>query len=315
MYILHIGTNKTGTSSIQKFLYKNKSELEKLSICYPELGVKNFGHHDLARFMMGAKVTNIKSHDLTELFNLKNKFEKVIISSELFHTHKDPQKLLEFFPRSNTKVILYIREHFSYLRSWYQQAVQLRNITSKFSDFIDLSYTNTLYSNLIERWIKAYGVDNIIVRNYERSALVNNDIVCDFLSQSEIDLPVNIEKDTNLSISGNLLFYKLMSNHFIEEANNYEYEKQIAVLSQLDASFSGKIFVDEDIFRRVVFRYRSDRKNIQEKYGINFTPRHDLGFKSPDFERISQDFRMIIESCELKNFSLAETGFSKILKK
>ena len=37
-FVLHIGMNKTGTSAIQTFLFKNRKELAKKGINYPNIG-------------------------------------------------------------------------------------------------------------------------------------------------------------------------------------------------------------------------------------------------------------------------------------
>ena len=50
--ILHIGTYKTGTSSVQKFLDERRSELRKVGVCYPQVGMGDSttapGHHEFA---------------------------------------------------------------------------------------------------------------------------------------------------------------------------------------------------------------------------------------------------------------------------
>jgi len=46
--ILHIGTNKTGTSSLQSFLAKNPVFLDKNGLIYPKFGQIYYGHHEIA---------------------------------------------------------------------------------------------------------------------------------------------------------------------------------------------------------------------------------------------------------------------------
>ena len=54
-FILHIGTNKTGTTAIQSFLYNNSQQIRNLGFSYPDFGIHNHGHHNLARLLKGAK--------------------------------------------------------------------------------------------------------------------------------------------------------------------------------------------------------------------------------------------------------------------
>src|SRR5438270_311818 len=49
---LHIGTEKTGTTSIQNFLSKNRSHLKKQEIIYPRIP-GNQSHRDLTVYALG----------------------------------------------------------------------------------------------------------------------------------------------------------------------------------------------------------------------------------------------------------------------
>ena len=44
---LHIGFGKTGTTSIQDYLFFNR-EIRKSDFIYPEIGLRGSGHHNLA---------------------------------------------------------------------------------------------------------------------------------------------------------------------------------------------------------------------------------------------------------------------------
>ena len=51
-FILHVGTHKTGTTSIQKYCRKNEDVLKEESILYPNFDVigkpKRYAHHEVA---------------------------------------------------------------------------------------------------------------------------------------------------------------------------------------------------------------------------------------------------------------------------
>ena len=44
---MHIGFGKTGTTSIQDYLFFNR-KIRKSDFNYPEIGLRGSGHHDLA---------------------------------------------------------------------------------------------------------------------------------------------------------------------------------------------------------------------------------------------------------------------------
>ncbi len=60
---LHIGTHKTGTTSIQKYFRKNENALRENKIWYPNFDIinqnKRYAHHELAHSIAG------KSRNLT----------------------------------------------------------------------------------------------------------------------------------------------------------------------------------------------------------------------------------------------------------
>ncbi|MFC4352556.1 hypothetical protein ACFOW6_13475 [Fodinicurvata halophila] len=91
--VIHIGHPKTGTSTIQKILVKNKDTINRLGIIYPDFGQKYNAHHLLVNSLISHKRDNfLPKSDVTgsqvveELKNLaKNRcVDTVILSSEAF---------------------------------------------------------------------------------------------------------------------------------------------------------------------------------------------------------------------------------------
>ena len=310
-YILHIGTNKTGTTAIQDYLFNNKENLKKEGVIYPSTGIQNFAHHNLARVMIGKPPSEVGLP--TDWFQTLKKecegFETVIISSEVFHTIDDPKRLTKFFPSGKTEIIIYLREHLAYLTSWYQQAVQLRNITSKFSEFVELTYTQLNFMEIIDKWTKVFGKKNVKVRLFERSAFeggnVVNDIVSLIPSLNMMDIPSH--STSNPSVSGNLLFFKLLVNNFVLDANDYSLAYEISQLTKLDESFKGKIRVEEALSKKIYFRYREDRRLLQKKYGFEMSMNKGFqdGYLYPDMDRLENDFNTIVEHARARDFKIA----------
>lgn len=320
-YILHIGTNKTGTTAIQSFLYNNREELKEFGFYYPDFGLHNHGHHNLARLLKGAKpdLLNIQSNWQKQLKSHLKKYEKTIISSELFHTFEHPKILHKFFPRNETLVILYIREHLVYLMSWYQQAVQLRNITCSFKEYVDFHYCQLDYSNLISKWKDAYGSANVKIEVFDRTNFINNNIIEDFSEKAGISFKSTkpTKKESNKSIAGNLLFFKLFINNFIEDDNNYRLAYEIARLSDLDPSFSGKITIDPEVGNVIRSKYNSQRYKLKFKYGLNFNISNleNSNKNFYDIDNIDRDFKRILSFSKKNKFKIYEKIPQFILEK
>lgn len=142
---LHIGTPKTGTTSLQKFLFDNREKLLDKGYLYPLSGMDStrsttcFNHNGLASALLkkyDSKIPVINANSESEWKgsweNLKKEIntikpKNVIISSEVFTATKYfytpniialAKKILEEY---ETKVVIYLRRQDDFLRSLYCQ--------------------------------------------------------------------------------------------------------------------------------------------------------------------------------------------------
>lgn len=85
-FIFHLGTYKTGTSSLQNFLFAHRDQLAAEGICYPETGLlrssKRLGHRHRAiiDFVNATRTTNILRDVITEA--QQRNCTRVFLSSE-----------------------------------------------------------------------------------------------------------------------------------------------------------------------------------------------------------------------------------------
>ena len=93
---IHIGTHKTGSTLLQKFLVSNESRFLKQGILYPKLCRKDNNHHQLLiKFCPKLGHTVLKNYNDKQIDSLKKRFDqeiktsgakKIILSSEDFST-------------------------------------------------------------------------------------------------------------------------------------------------------------------------------------------------------------------------------------
>lgn len=192
---LHIGFNKTGTTSIQKYFYDNKNILLKSGILYPDVGLINSAHYGISTSVgfYNNPIRSDWSFDLKRLRkNLCDEITKdihsIILSSEDFILDRDFKSLRYFLKGFSTKIIVYLRRHDYWWMSAYAQAVKMKvnppwglGIQSyiNFNKKNNISYGN--YRYLVERWASEFGEENIIIRPYENLQNSPN-IAFDFLS-------------------------------------------------------------------------------------------------------------------------------------
>src|SRR6476620_8570185 len=136
-YLLHIGCNKTGTSSLQTYLARSPKNLMKRGIWYPEFGRDGNAHHPLAKAL---KRKNLSTLDIDEKairgVGAPDNTQAMLLSSEAFQSAPDVPYIASYFPPDQTTVVIYVREHVSYLASWYQEVVQSRSTTCSFLQFV-----------------------------------------------------------------------------------------------------------------------------------------------------------------------------------
>ena len=182
---LHIGLHKTGSSSLQAFLYKNADKLRDYGYLYPKMGIpfKGEAHHNLAWLLKNETHradfnfgTWSEFHKEIETTNLDN----IIISSEDFEPGKriiDSLKLeLKFY---EVKIIAYIRRQDLRLESQYIQHIKQGLDCENIFSFCKKQRRNSDYYKLLKLWEQAFGLNNLIVRPLEKAQISN--ICQDFL--------------------------------------------------------------------------------------------------------------------------------------
>lgn len=310
-YVLHIGRNKTGTSSLQEFFAENEGLLRESGILYPEAGREGKAHHGLA---LAVKRAN-QDRAAFEVLAAKLRQEvadhrEVLVSSEVFATLDELDALATLFPAGKTTIVVYVREYCAYLSSWYRQAIQLRNLCCDFRAFVDLRYIDASHIGLLERWANVYGRSNIKVLVYDRTLYPNGNIllsVPEYLPHVPLDSVSSLNYSRNPSISGNLVFLKLLLNSVLPETRDYTLAAEVNKISQHDKKrFQGEMHLDMEIVRRINFTYREDRQQLQSLFGLTLPRRNSgiNGLRVPDAETWAEDVQIIKEFCTEKEFEL-----------
>ena len=156
--------------------------------------------------------------------------------------------------------------------------------------------------------MKAFNFNNVSVRSYDRNSFPNGCIIEDFC-RSVIpitDLERTLQGVANPSIAGNLLFFKLILNNFINDSTNHQYAKDIKDMSSLDNNFQGKISISEADNKYLNLKYKRDKLNIQKKYSIFFPPPKSLNNMDLFYNQktVNRDFKKIISFAKENNLSI-----------
>ncbi len=275
-FILHIGRHKTGTSSLQKFLRQNRSTLAQHGYYYPNTDSSKDAHHAIARnfnrkvLRLGNKVElKLLRDSLDSLFKeISDRSETILLSSEAFQ-NCDPVLVAKRFDPKCTKVIVYIREQVDYVISSYQQAVHETSLSASLEESVS-KYPD--YDNFINRWVSAFGRDNIVVRVYDRRYLCRADIIHDFMSFLGVPTADNfvfLTEDKNPSIGGALLELKRLVNavsHSSVEVNRKMFYNLFSDISTTNAEYRTRSHLSAPSIDSIRTAVSGSNKRVFDRY-------------------------------------------------
>lgn len=237
--ILHIGLEKTGSTSIQATLGKNRDLLKAHQVLYPKsLGERS--HVRLYAFASEDGMNEIKVQcGLVALSgigefrrSLQGQLEReisataphtVIISNEHCSSRliniseiSRLKKLLEILFTTIT-VVVYLRSQGESLRSAYSTQIKTGS-TEKFkypsADLVESRYD---YDALLDRWETVFGKQNIDVRMFDVEDFIGVDVVTDFIERLGLGFATEAivrEPNKNVGLSAfSTEFLRLLNRH------------------------------------------------------------------------------------------------------
>jgi len=300
--ILHIGRHKSGTSALQHFLTSHRDFLNLQGILYPRSGTgqNSIAHHNLARICQHGELNGL---DLTQLIStlsweIRPHHHTLIVSSEEFQNLSRMSGIRQFvrsFPGAEVDVVCYVREYVDYLMSSYRQAVQNQGKFQTFDQFCQYRYPSR---GFIRRW---RSIGKINFGWFHPNLLEGQDIVRDFFSKTDIELPEAYEnQQRNPSLGGNLLWMKLSANRGLNLFLTY---KDLTRLLQLRPDFTQYFKLTDE--RANNLRYRNKyNKHFEKLLGpVPFNSWED-GVLLPDLQSLDADLAFVQEHCEIESSRL-----------
>jgi hypothetical protein len=218
--ILHIGTSKTGSTSLQHVLSRNRRALFAQGVCYPRSPGST--QHKLVAYAVksrqvveqrlasrvwsgdpgAVRVENFFEAFDAELAQLPAAISRVILSSEFIYilvrtpeeVRRLRDRLLEWF--HTIKVVVYLRRQDAHFTSLYSQILRGGEVLAPDQIEMRVHRAHELdYEALLDRWAEVYGQDNIVPRLFEKSAGKRFDSVQDFLTLCGLTVPDSSQDD------------------------------------------------------------------------------------------------------------------------
>lgn len=208
---LHIGTFKTGTTSIQRFLNINQKILLEEGIFYPEKLMEgnwfegnngnNGNLYPLALHIRDPKV-QIGIETLRKLFI---QHEKILLSGEDFWGVDDKSLRLKMLKELDIKIVVlvYLRRQDKYIDSMCNQLIKSGRLSfenKEISNF-DIDWFHADYYEELKKIESIIGKDNLKIRVFEKEQLYGNDLFKDFIYSLDLQFSNSYKKIKNVNES------------------------------------------------------------------------------------------------------------------
>ena len=292
---LHIGTPKTGTSAIQRFLWDNTEYLAAHSFCYPRFSYVYPRSRTTNGLFLTSKIVDDQGNRLYEEEKQRYKegmqivakcfeaYDNVILSDEniWINTYEDKTdfwtKLLQTAEAGNykVKIIVYLRRQDAYLDSWWNQKIKHTGAT----DVYDLSrwdrrkgkYIATNYYEALEKISAVMGAENITVRRYDRDYFEGGSIVPDFMNFLGLemsDMAESEKKEVNPRLSGNTTEIKRVLNSIpaLSVKENRYFQNVLLSYSKVSEEIYPNVMGDSKAAKAVLAKYKEGNRLVAEEY-------------------------------------------------
>lgn len=185
MIYLHIGLNKTGTSSMQQFAAMNRPLLAAAGIDYPEVGAARHAHHHLKNALQavdagavpGAEIEAVAAHvaaDPAGTFLFSSEGLSLLGEAAVAH-------LAAALRGHEVRILLYVRDFAACLMSMYNQQAKSGRTVLDFDDFVAVSRAQGRMdvAGKAALWMRHFGRENLRLRSVVPADLVGGDLIAD----------------------------------------------------------------------------------------------------------------------------------------
>jgi hypothetical protein len=206
--LLHIGSPKTGTTSIQGFLARHAEGLRAHGILYPATGRTAGGlnataHHQLVRLIAAAdgslpaplwRSLRFIGHELRQ-----SNCDTLLLSSEDFFRLPRPEVLRRYLSADSVAVICWLRPQYDFLNSCYYTEVTHNKIVDLPLDYLaSLPPSRLDYFETLSRWRAAFPQMRLAVSVFDRGSAARRFPVAHFLSEIGLVWPLDPASDNTV---------------------------------------------------------------------------------------------------------------------
>jgi len=297
--LIHIGTQKTATTSIQQFCVLNRGLLKSCGYLYPKNNTHPFLFNFLAKQLARGEQERVARY-LQKICaeGQREKCHTVIISAESFYAMsafllppREESRASEYWQiearlieqlykccdgYDDIKIACYLRPQDDFAASFYNQIIKISHYFDEtYKEFIERDKRIFDYERHIQLWEKNFGVDSISIRNF---LACKGNIVEDFFENFlEMDVYCKANKmecRSNLRLNRDVLEFKRIFN-------STKPDMPLAYAgtrfhTKINSDFIDKpgyqIFASLDYRRNIFGPFSDGNANLAERYGLGELP-------------------------------------------
>ena len=275
---LHIGQYKTGSSSLQNFLYSNRDLLNNCDFHYCDTGLAK------TESALGVRhyhlTLNTMSQDclwpslVDEITDLD--FRNFIISHEnlLFgFGSNDLSERLAYIASKLTDIdlhiVCYLRRQDEFMSSWYAEHIKSHKYSKSFDEFSIQYKKLCFYGDALEKWKQAFPTAKFSIVSYHELKRNHMSVVEHFLSLCALDNQnFNSESVSNKSLGAQGCLEMIEFNSLIDQATNM-HRKVSNLLIDILNDDQPAFFYSEPQAEKFLSLFEDDTKKLKEFFNIN----------------------------------------------
>lgn len=280
--IIHIGSQKTGSTSIQTFLTQNQDKLRAAGRSYVKAGRGPAAHNRIAVKHKTDQFPAIMAKLAAEVQSAPDLTH--IVSSEMLFTPRLARSLAEQLPEEitrDTRIIAYIRRQDKFLEAMFKQVVKTGRFTGTPEEYMTKRDGALNYSRVLDAYAAEFGRENIVVVPYEPARFPRKNVILDIaprLGLGEVTPDELPEKFSNITLSREIS--EMLG--IIARSTDVNVAELIRVIirnSPEGAFHSGDSYSPAEC-RTIVERYAEDNDYVRATY----CPDLDALFDTSDLE-------------------------------
>lgn len=283
--LLHIGTDKTGSTAIQLALTANRQWLLERGVYVPTtgLGLDN-GHAELLQRMEPRALAQL-GEELVSAARAGYRASVISWEGMCRFKRRHIRTLCSSLSSADLRVLVYLREQAEIIQSAHLQWIEMNpkalpvaslaapsGVYERVRRALFLRHPNRNYQALLERWRAAHPKMKFTVRPFDTAQLKNGDVIEDFVNQLGLVLDEHFQRsESRANPSIDLETALLLEKWRRQELNPREIETRLEIASAIgisDQDGTRRLF-DKNSVQDIRDHYRRTNKAVAKLAGFD----------------------------------------------